>query len=132
MNKIKSGGGITSNKRVEVKQRLGAPAKVVNSGGADQIGQAMGAMRDTNNRVLSKAHTTPLYGGSMGGVGAVKLGNEIAGNVGRGGPGAGRNLYGQSGTQCQHGPVAPGSPPPHKDILDSFGPEMSGPAARKR
>jgi hypothetical protein len=41
----------------------------------------------------------------------VKFGNELATNVGKGGPGTGRTLYGQSGLQGQHGPVA-GSPRP--------------------
>jgi hypothetical protein len=30
------------------------------------------------------------------------MGNEIALNVGKGGPGTGRTLYGQCGTQGQH------------------------------
>ena len=52
-----------------------------------------------------------LIAGKMPGVGATKLGNEVALNVGGGGPGAGRTLYGQSGVQGQHGPVAGSTKP---------------------
>jgi hypothetical protein len=40
----------------------------------------------------------------------VKFGNEVALNVGKGGCGTGRNLYGQSGTQGVHGATNPGAP----------------------
>jgi hypothetical protein len=40
--------------------------------------------------------------------GSVPLGNAVAGNVGKGGPGTGRKLYGKSGSQCQTGPANPG------------------------
>jgi hypothetical protein len=52
-----------------------------------------------------------------------KFGNEVALNVKGGGPGTGRTLYGQSGTQGQHGPVAGSSKPAGREILGSFGPE---------
>ena len=39
----------------------------------------------------------------------VKFGNEVALNVGKGGPGAGRTLHGQSGSQGCHGQPAQGS-----------------------
>jgi hypothetical protein len=35
----------------------------------------------------------------------IKFGNELATNVGKGGPGTGRTLYGQSGQQGCHGPT---------------------------
>jgi hypothetical protein len=46
----------------------------------------------------------------------VKLGNEIAGNVGKGGPGAGRDVH-KSGAQGQHGPVAGTRRPSGRGIL---------------
>ena len=67
----------------------------------------------------------PMYSGKMAGVGATKLGNEVALNVGSGGPGAGRTLYGQSGTNAQHGPVAGKPAPAGKDILNNFGPDSA-------
>jgi hypothetical protein len=42
----------------------------------------------------------PLFRGTA--PGATKMGNEIALNVGKGGPGTGRTLYGACGTQGQH------------------------------
>ena len=54
----------------------------------------------------------------------VKFGNELATNVGKGGPGAGRTLYGQSGQQGCHGTPAPGNAPAKStDILRQFGPD---------
>ena len=38
----------------------------------------------------------------------VKFGNEVALNVGGGGPGKGRTLYGQAGSQGIHGATNPG------------------------
>ena len=67
----------------------------------------------------------PLYKGPLPGVGAVPLGNQLTNNVGAGGPGAGRTLYGQSGSQKMHGSPAPGYSPPRKDILSDYGPEIN-------
>jgi hypothetical protein len=57
------------------------------------------------------------------------LGNQVAGNVGGGGPGKGRVLYGQSGLQGQHGAPAPGNPRPvpSEHIISSFGPDYRKP-----
>jgi hypothetical protein len=57
----------------------------------------------------------------------VKLGNEVALNVGPGGCGTGRTLYGQAGSQGQHGAVA-GSPKPQgRPILSQYGPDYKVP-----
>jgi hypothetical protein len=55
---------------------------------------------------------------------AVRLGNDLATNVGRGGPGAGRTIY-RSGSQGLHGNVrqGEGSSPGRRDILSEFGRE---------
>jgi hypothetical protein len=48
----------------------------------------------------------------------VPFGNEVALNVGKGGCGTGRTLYGQAGSQGTHGATNPGSPrPPGRGIL---------------
>jgi hypothetical protein len=53
------------------------------------------------------------------GVGTVPLGNEVAKNVGRGGAGTGRKLYGQSGSQQQYGaPEGKPAPKGGRDALD--------------
>jgi hypothetical protein len=65
---------------------------------------------------------TPLYREAQA---PCCLGNEVAKNVGRGGPGAGRTVY-ASGSQMQHGSANPGGPmPAPRDILGGFGPEMT-------
>jgi hypothetical protein len=49
---------------------------------------------------------------------SVPFGNEVALNVGKGGCGTGRTLYGQAGSQGTHGSVNPGNPrPPGRGIL---------------
>jgi hypothetical protein len=98
----------------------GQPSQRVNPGGADQQGQAMGNHSTDNGRVLRNP-ATPLSAGAFGGPGSTKLGNEVALNVGGGGVGTGRTLYGQSGTQSQHGAVNPGKPTSARDILGDFG-----------
>jgi hypothetical protein len=65
----------------------------------------MGNKTMDSNRVLPNP-ATPMYGGAMGGMGSVPLGNQVATNVGGGGPGKGRTLYGKSGTNQQYGGVA--------------------------
>jgi hypothetical protein len=69
-----------------------------------------------------------LYSGA--GYSGSKLGNELATNVGCGGPGAGRTVY-QRGMQAQHGSAAAGSrnaapdvpaTKPGRDILNDYGP----------
>jgi hypothetical protein len=51
---------------------------------------------------------------------SVPFGNEVALNVGKGGCGTGRTLYGQAGTQGTHGDVA-GSPCPQGRGFDERG-----------
>jgi hypothetical protein len=54
-----------------------------------------------------------------------KFGNEIALNVGGGGPGKGRTVY-ASGSQGTTGAPAAGNPPAQgRDILGGYGPESS-------
>jgi hypothetical protein len=67
----------------------------------------LGGQHQGEGRVTSKSYATPMMDGS--GFKKVPLGNELTTNVGKGGPGAGRTLYGKSGMQGQHGPSAPGA-----------------------
>ena len=106
-------GGGPSSKALAPKVTTyfgGQPSQRVNPGGADQQGQQMSNHSTDSGRVLPNP-ATPMIAGKMPDVGATKLGNEVALNVGGGGPGTGRNLYGQSGTNAQHGPAA-GKPAP--------------------
>ncbi len=112
MAKTHSGGGRTPTKQ---SVRTGAPARGVNPAYANQPGQ----------QLYHKEHFTPKAAPMPAG-GGVKLGNEVALNVGKGGPGAGRSVH-RTGSQGTHGPVNPGSSPLARDILGSFGPERSKP-----
>jgi hypothetical protein len=74
-----------------------------------------GGGRETNRPAV------PLYAPAQA---PCCLGNEVAKNVGRGGPGAGRTVH-PSGSQMQHGPVAGTPAPQGRDILSAYGPEMT-------
>jgi hypothetical protein len=111
----KAGGGIQSNKLVRPGMRAGAPARGVNAGNAGQIGSAIGTHSDKGDL---RPKPEPMLTKSPH---SVKLGNEVALNVGKGGPGAGRNLHGQSGTNRQYGPANPGLPEPQARGLDVRG-----------
>jgi hypothetical protein len=112
----KSGGGSTSRNVVRPGMRNGQPSTRINPRGVSQIGSSMSNhSMDSSGKKLTKS-VEPVRGASMPGV---KLGNEVAKNVGGGGPGAGRQVMG-SGTQGQHGPVAPGNPPPAGELFPGW------------
>lgn len=119
----KKGGGIGSRQHRSVGVRNGtARPRGQNPRWTSQIGQSYGnkamnrpGMMPTE-KVIEKRRTGEV------GLGA-RLGNELALNVGKGGPGTGRTLYGQSGSNQTYGPVA-GSPKPQgRPILSEFGGE---------
>ena len=91
--KAKSGGGSTMSKNVNVPVRTGQPSKGTSPGAADQIGPAVSFKREQ------------VDGGR--GYDGAKLGNEVALNVGKGGPGTGRDVH-HCGSQGTHGQVNPG------------------------
>jgi hypothetical protein len=95
--------GAASKTVREVGVRNGVGGRVVNPRAVSQIGQSLG-----NHVTETRKTTNPtekMYGANTQ---PVKFGNEIALNVGGGGPGKGRNLWGKSGTNCVTGPVNPG------------------------
>ena len=95
MAKIKSGGGITSNKFVQPNIRTGSPNKGTSPAAADQLGQSVSFKRE-------QVEMGRAYQGTP-------LGNEIALNVKGGGPGKGREVF-RSGSQGRHGPPVAGEP----------------------
>jgi hypothetical protein len=103
-----SGGGRTPTMQ---RPRTGRAAEGINPQHAAQIGRSM---------TIKDQRAAPVPAG-----GKVPLGNEVALNVGRGGPGMGRTVH-HCGSQGTHGPVASGSSPPARDILSAFGAELSG------
>jgi hypothetical protein len=119
------GGGIASRQRVEKPVRVGTPAREMRPQGVSQIGSSIGNRVTNSGRILAGA-VEPVQGKALPQGLNVPLGNQVALNVGKGGPGAGRVLYGKSGTNQQHGPVA-GSPKPQgREILSGFGPDVPG------
>ena len=129
MSKNVKGGGIGSKQHVSKPVRTGAPRHGVNPRWTSQVGQSYGNHSTEHSALLPREKIIEKYRQGPGV--SVPLGNEVATNVGRGGPGAGRTLYGQSGMNAVHGPVA-GSPKPQgRDILSEYGHESAG-ALRRR
>jgi hypothetical protein len=111
---VKSGGGYDSLKYNPTRQgtREKPATHKVSEEASAQLGASVGFRAPT------------LYQGQ--GYQPVKHGNELATNVGKGGPGTGRVTY-ASGSQGTHGAVA-GNPSPRgapmsREILGEFGPE---------
>jgi hypothetical protein len=84
-----SGGGIESSKVVSVGVK-GGPARtnVMSPGGASQLGGSVGKASAAEPLKVGTAAASPL-------------GNSVATNVGKGGPGAGRTVH-PSGGQGKH------------------------------
>jgi hypothetical protein len=121
MAKSKAGhrpaGGIGSKNVVRKPVRTGAGAKAKVVAGVAQIGQRQG------NHITEQGATS--YGGvSMrdgAGYNPVKYGNEVALNVGAGGPGKGREVM-RTGSQGCHGSANPGNPTPKaKELWPGWG-----------
>jgi hypothetical protein len=108
------GGGITGKNVIRPGVRTGQPAREMRPAGVSQIGSSMGNHATQTGKVLRGA-VEPIAGRAKP---SVPLGNDVALNVGKGGPGAGRTLYGQSGTQGQYGSVS-GSPRPAGRSFDA-------------
>jgi hypothetical protein len=119
---VRSGGGLQSLKTKQVREatREKPATHKVSEEAAGQLGASVGFRAPT----LYQSH----------GFQPVRHGNELATNVGKGGPGAGRTVH-RSGSQGTHGSVsqgvkdwapdvpATGSKGP--DIHSMYGPEKS-------
>jgi hypothetical protein len=127
-NSSRPGGGINSRVVVERPQRLGTPARGISPGAISQLGEAIGNHVTDGNSRLPYRGEKYLVGKTPAG-GAVKLGNEIAGNVGKGGPGAGREVF-KTGSQ-QGMPTTPQPPSGGRGILSDFGPDSAQVRNRK-
>jgi len=108
MAKGSGGGGYGSRQHVERSVKTGAGNYATRPAGVSQIGYQVGD--HTTNRPGSSGYKgekfhTPERNPPM----SVPFGNEVALNVGKGGPGTGRTLHGQSGSQGCHGQPAQGS-----------------------
>jgi hypothetical protein len=114
------GGGIASKQHVSIPVRTGSGSRGTNPGGVGQLGNKQGSHITRGEE--SNYRGDPLHRGRS--FQPVPFGNEVALNVGKGGCGTGRTLYGQAGSQGTHGPTNPGNAPAkHRDILSSYGPD---------
>jgi hypothetical protein len=115
-----SGGGIQSNQLREVPVRVGKAREGINVVAVSRLGAMQG------NHVTERGRTLPNASGPLVSKQrpiSIPQGNQVALNVGKGGPGTGRNLY-RTGTQCMYGKPVQGSPnTARRDILSEFGPE---------
>ena len=122
MAKAVSGGGINSRVVKQVDIKSGSPNLTAYSPrGVSQIGAAQGSRLDRAGSFTTRNSALPYSDGQRKDF--VPLGNSLTNNVGPGGPGSGRTLYGQGGTQSVHGPVVQGQSPGQRDILSEFGRE---------
>jgi hypothetical protein len=116
-NGHRPGGGIASRVNVQASVRTGSGSYGTRPSGAAGIGQSYGShitnKSDTGYRG-PKFHDDKSFQ-------PVKFGNEVALNVGKGGCGTGRTLYGQAGSQGTHGATNPGNPRPNRqrDALEN-------------
>ena len=103
----KPGGGIASKQHVRKPVRTGAAREHIQKAGVAQLGQMQG------NHATNKGATNYKGVGLIGPKSpiSVPLGNEVALNVGGGGPGTGRTIY-KTGTQCMTGAPDKGDPTP--------------------
>jgi hypothetical protein len=100
------GGGPKSKNVVEPRVRTGSGSHGTRPGGAASIGQSYGSHvtnKDDTGYRGPKFHSERNFQ-------PVPFGNEVALNVGKGGCGTGRTLYGQAGSQGTHGATNPGRP----------------------
>jgi hypothetical protein len=123
MARVKSGGGITSNKRREVPVRTGKPeTNRIRVAAVSEIGQKLGT------HVTEKAGRLPDPSLRLRDGTAVQVdsGNRRAAEYVEG-PGGDRNIY-RSGYQSLHGKPVQGEPAASapRDILSEFGPEIGG------
>ena len=112
------GGGLGSRVNKSVPVRTGTPARGISPGARSQFGSSVG------NHATDRAKSTGYRGeryleGKTPAGGNVPLGNQVAGNVGKGGPGTGRTVM-RSGSQ-QGTPVTPRAIGPTRDTLAEFG-----------
>jgi len=82
---------------------------------SDQLGRMLGNHSTEGGRGQSAKQS--LHQGP--GFQPVKYGNEVALNVGGGGPGIGRTVM-PRGQQAHHGPANPGNAPSKADVLEHW------------
>ena len=103
-------GGFGSRNVKEVGVRNGTPARGINPAAVAQLGGVYGNHSTDHSKVLPYRGESYLVGKNPAG-GNVPLGNQIATNVGKGGPGTGREVMrcgSQTGVSPTRSPNASG------------------------
>ena len=108
----KAAGGIHSNKKIEVAVRTGSGAHGKNPGHVGQTGIAVDP-----RAVEERKRPAPES----------RFGNEGALNVGKGGPGTGRDIH-PTGAQGQHGPAVGENKPTAGGLIEGW-PTLQRPKA---
>ena len=117
------GGGYGSRQHVEKSVRTGRGSKGTRPAGVAMFGQMQGSHVTRGEESTYRGE--PLHSGRS--FQPVKFGNEVALNVGKGGPGTGRTTY-SCGSQGVHGGANPGNPRPQgRDVLSDYGPDYRRP-----
>jgi hypothetical protein len=123
---VGAGGGPGMNKITHPGVRTGSGSHSIRPAGVSQLGYAVGD-HSTNSGKSTGYKGEPLHSPERN-FNPVPFGNEVALNVGPGGCGTGRTLYGKSGSQGQHGATNPGNAPAkNRDTLSEFGPDYRRP-----
>src|SRR5713101_1831835 len=121
MSKAKSGGGANSKVVRQVGIKSGsANIKAISPAAAADIGIKKGNHASEGGGKTLQRPADPLIKATP--KDRVPMGNAVATNVGKGGPGAGRTVH-RSGSQGQHGPAAGSAAPQGRDILSAFSPK---------
>src|SRR6516165_10113546 len=107
------GGGYGGRQHVEKPIRTGSGSRNARPAGVAQLGNAIGD-HITNRPGSSGYRGEPLHGPAARNFQPTLFGNAKALDVGQGGCGTGRTLYGQAGSQGTHGQPAAGNPPPNR------------------
>jgi hypothetical protein len=106
MTKSKAGGGFNSKQHKDVGVRTGQKATGVLPAYPGTLGEMRGNHASEKGRTRSD-NSIEMYNNKT--PPSVPLGNQVAANVGAGGPGTGREVM-RIGSQGQHGAANPGSP----------------------
>jgi hypothetical protein len=116
MARDNAGGGHGSRVVVDKSVRTGTGSRGTRPAGVSQLGYSVGD--HTTNRPSSSGYRSEKFHNDRN-FQPTKFGNEKALDVGKGGCGTGRTVYG-SGSQSQHGDVA-GTPRPAGRGFDQRG-----------
>jgi hypothetical protein len=118
------GGGIASRQHVETPIKPGTGSRNARPAGVSQLGYAIGD-HDTGSGKSTGYRGEKLHGPASRNFQPVPFGNQLVTNVGKGGPGTGRDVH-ATGSQGLHGSGGP-QKPAGRDFLSGFGPDYRKP-----